>query len=383
VSAAVTSPWVDAEAIKRRHPIVSLLEGYGLVLRPAGRALVGRCPFHEDSGRPNFHAYPAADPARDGWYCFRCAVGGDQISFVMRHEQLGFLAACERLGGMAPATPADGATRPLPVRTAGPRWDRLTLEEQVVMNTALAVYADRLWHQRDARAYLNARGVPDWLIRRCALGYADGHSLEEFLRRRSWLRVAERLGLLRRPDGADGDGSYRELLAGRVVVPELRGGRCVWFIGRSVPGAGPGRNGRAEPAERPKYLALPGERPVLGFEQVIGRREAFLVEGVFGWLTAVAWRLPAFSTCGTHLPPDRVAFLQRADVVYGLLDPDPAGREAAERFGVTLGDRWRPLWLPDGLELDDLAREPDGRARFFALLDAARRDRRTEETNGP
>lgn len=190
-------------------------------------------------------------------------------------------------------------------------------------------------------------------------------------RRPVGVRVAGRSG--RAPSTGDDAGrGHRELLAGRIVVPELRGGNCVWFIGRRVP------SGCGDAGNRPKYLALPGERPVLGLERVAGRRHAFLVEGVFGWLTALAWNLPACSPCGTHLPPDRLGFLGRARVVYGLLDPDPAGRAAAARLGEHLGDRWRPLWLPGGRELDDLATCPDGAAQFFELLGAVRSARETE-----
>ena len=88
----------------------------------------------------------------------------------------------------------------------------------------------------------------------------------------------------------------RERFAGRVVVPELRGGQPVWFIGRYPD----------ERKVRVKYLGLPGERPILGFERAAGRREVYLTEGVFDWLTAVSWHLPAFSTCGTDFPPDRL-----------------------------------------------------------------------------
>src|SRR5919199_156763 len=73
---------------------------------------------------------------------------------------------------------------------------------------------------------------------------------------------------------------------------ELRGGQPIWFIGRHP------SDGEA----RVKYLVLPGEKPILAFERAAGRREVYLVEGVFDWLTAVSWGLPAFSTCGTGFP---------------------------------------------------------------------------------
>jgi DNA primase len=350
-----TSARYDVERLRRDHPVAEVLARYGIEFRAAGQALVGRCPFHADGGRPNLHVYP--DSQR--WVCYRCSVGGDAIDFIRRQEHLSFVEACERLVGLPPHPPTrlSGSS---PKRER--RWDRLTLEEQVVMNTASALYQHCLWREPRALRYLRERAIPDSVIRRCALGYADGHSLEAYLRQRSGLRTAQELGLLRKPGQADGGRPLAEFLAGRIVVPEIRAAQCIWFIGRDL----------HEDAPRPKYLALGGERPVLGLERAIGRREVFLVEGVFDYLAAVSWKLPAFSPCGTHLPPERLGFLARTEVIYGVLDGDVAGQDAAERFGRTLGSRFCPLRLPEGCDLNDLACRPRGRQEFFRLLATSR-----------
>lgn len=350
----------DVEALRRAHPIADLVARYGIELRRAGRSLVGRCPFHPDGGRPNLHVYPETA----SWYCYRCNLGGDVIEFVRRREGIGFLEACARLTASPPALDEPVLTR----KGCGRRWYRLTLDEQVVMNTACAIYQHRLWREPRVLAYLRERGIPDWTIRQCAIGYADGHSLEAYLRRHGGLRTAQELGLLRRPGRGDGAQPRREFFAGRIVIPELRGGRCIWFIGRTP----------ADDARRPKYLGLRGERPMLGYERVAGRREVFLVEGAFDYLTAVAWQLPACSPCGTSLPAERLGLLSRAEVIYGVLDGDAA----AERFAARLGERFRSLRLPDGLDLNDLGRQPAGRATFFRLLADARLHLPTEGTDG-
>lgn len=363
---------IDIGALKERNPIEDVVARRGgIELRPAGGALVGRCPFHADRGRPNLYVYVATQ----SWYCYRCAIGGDVIDFLRRLEDLDFAAACERLTRDGLASPRGQARIPRPASLQeARRWDRRTLEEQVVMNTAAALYRHTLWRTPGALAYLRGRGLPDWLIRTCGLGYSDGHSLEAFLRRRSGLRVAQDLGLLRKPERTDDGRPLREALAGRVVVPELRGGNAVWFIGR-LPEDDPGR---------PKYLALSGERPILGFERAVGQREVFLCEGVFDYLTAVSWRLPAFSPCGTHLPAQRLGFLARTEIVYGVLDADDAGQEAAARFSERLGQRWWPLALPVGAkDLSALGARPDGRACFFELLTGARAKRRQRPTDAP
>ena len=364
--ASTTSYRFSVEALRREHPIAEVIAGYSIELRPSGRALVGRCPFHTDGGRPNLYVYPATQ----SWYCFRCGVGGDAIEFVKRREKISFVEACGRLAGLQSGAMSH-APLPQPMQRER-RWDQLTLEEQVVMNTVCSLYHHALWKEPRVLAYLRDRGIPDWVTCQCALGFADGHSLEAYLHRRSGLRVAQELGLLGKPEQGDGARPLRETLAGRIVVPELRGGHSIWFIGRSLD----------EGPHSPKYLALPGERPVLGLQQVVGRRDAYLCEGVFDYLTAVSWKLPAFSPCGTHLPAERLGFLARAEVVYGVLDGDEAGRAAAERFGEQLGERWRPLRLPEGCDLNDLGRRPGGREEFFQLVQVGRRPAREENSHG-
>ena len=350
-----TATRVDTAALKRRHPLAAVVAAAGVALRRTGPSrLMGRCPFHDDAD-PSL----LVDESDQHFHCFGCSARGDVVDFVMRLEGLDFRRAVERLAGM----PAARETRRAPERRER-RWDRLALAEQVLMNTAAAIYQHTLWRDERALAYVRGRGLPDWAIRAAGLGYADGHSLETWLRRHGGLRTAQALGLL----GPHG----RERLAGRVVIPELRGGCCVWCIGRAV----------ADAADRPKYLALDGERPVLGQERAAGRRAVFLVEGAFDYLVALAWRLPACSPCGTRLPEERLGFLARAAVVYGVFDGDVEGRAAAARFGALLGPRWRPIWLPDGMDLGDLGRREGGRAEFFRLLAAARRGEPGREGEG-
>jgi len=124
---------------------------------------------------------------------------------------------------------------------------------------------------------------------------------------------------------------------------------------------------------RPKYLSLPGEKPVMGLEHVSGRRAAFLVEGPFDLLAAIGWKLPAFAICGTHFPPERLPALAEALAIYGVFDPDRAGRSAAERFAPLFGSRWRPLRLPNSLDLAELAAlGAAGREMFDILVGRAR-----------
>jgi len=351
----------DVEDIKQRYPLADVVAASGIELKRCPRgSFWALCPFHHER-TPSFFV----DTRDNHFHCFggcrREDRHGDVITFVMRREGLSFAEACARLtGGPPPAHARASVLQQLPTRER--RWDRLTIEEQLVLNAAATLYREAFWRTPPARAYVRGRGIPDRVARSCGLGYADGRSLEPYLRQHGGVRIAEALGLLRRSEPGEGGRPLREFFAGRVVVPELRGGQPIWMIGRTLDGH----------QTRLKYLALPGERPVLGLERADGRREVFLIEGVFDWLTALNWGLPAFCACGTDLPTDRLGWLARARIVFGVLDGDPAGRAGAERFGQALGGRWRPLSLPEGTDLNDLGRRPDGRALFFKLLASAR-----------
>ncbi len=349
----------DIAEVKRAYPLLDVVERAGVALRRSGSSrFQGLCPFHADRN-PSFFV----DPSRQRFVCYGCHVWGDVLDFVRLHEHLGTVGeACAWLTGTPQPTPRKKPSVVASSTQRERRWDRLTLQEQLVMNAAGTLYRDALWRNPTALEYVRGRGVPDWVTRSCGLGYADGRSLEAYLRKHGGLRVAEDLGLLRRPEPGEDGRPLRERFAGRVVIPEIRGGQPIWFIGRRT-----GEPGRV------KYLTPPGDKPVLGFERAIGRRRVYLIEGVFDWLTAVSWNLPAFSTCGTDFPLDRLGWLARAEIVFGVLDADTAGREAAERLGAALGRRWCPIALPDGCDLNDLGRRPDGRSLFFRLTATARR----------
>jgi DNA primase len=111
----------------------------------------------------------------------------------------------------------------------------------------------------------------------------------------------------------------------------------------------------------------------MGLEHVVGRSAAFIVEGPFDMLAAFGWGLPAFAICGTHFPTERLPALADTLAIYGVFDPDRAGRSAAERFAPLFGSRWRPIRLPNSLDLAELAElGPRGREMFDILVGRAR-----------
>jgi DNA primase len=355
---------IDAGALKRSYRIAEVVESYGLSLSRSGSDLVGRCPFHPDGGRTNFYVYARSNR----WRCYRCAVGGDVLDFVQRIEGVGFLEAARILSAGHPRVPGRGASgfRRAAVAETAPesrprsgRHVRLLEPDARDCLAAAELYANRLLTEPRALAYVEGRGLDRATLERFRVGYAAGDELADLLRWRGLpVPAAVRAGLLYR-DG-------RERLAGRIVVPELRGGAPLWLVGRTIDARD----------DAPKYLGLPGPKPLLGWEGALGAETAVVVEGVFDLLVLAMWGLPAVALVGTHLSASGLDELRRLRHLYVALDADAAGTAAAAALVARLGATATPVRLPalQGVkDVADLATRPDGRPAFLAALaDAAR-----------
>jgi DNA primase len=166
------------------------------------------------------------------------------------------------------------------------------------------------------------------------------------------------------------DAAGREFLAGRIVIPELRSGQPVWLVGRilepiSMDAAG-------EPPS-PKYLGLPGTRPLLGLERVADSPSVVIAEGVFDYVIGRGWGYPVVGLMGTDVSALVLEQVRRFKRQYLVLDQDDAGAAATLRMVQELGSTAVPVALPQGVkDLGELGSCPDGPRLFAqALLDAA------------
>src|ERR1700731_3630094 len=78
---------------------LSGLVGRRVKLARRGREYAGLCPFHHEK-TPSF--YVVED--KFFFHCFGCGAHGDAIGFVMRVDNLDFIAAVEKLAGEAGLT---------------------------------------------------------------------------------------------------------------------------------------------------------------------------------------------------------------------------------------------------------------------------------------
>ncbi|HEX6537519.1 MAG TPA: CHC2 zinc finger domain-containing protein [Gemmatimonadaceae bacterium] len=99
--------------IKRRLDLGELVERWGLTsLRKSGRALVGRCPFHDERSA-SFHVY-TRDEDDQHYHCFGCGAHGDALDLARAHGPwLSFREAAEGLAALAGVS--------LPVAAAAPK----------------------------------------------------------------------------------------------------------------------------------------------------------------------------------------------------------------------------------------------------------------------
>ena len=312
------------ERVRDAIDIVDLVGTY-LSLRRAGKAMVGICPWHEDS-RPSFHV----NPDRQTFRCWVCNIGGDAFSFLMRMERLEFREALEQL--------AQRAGIDLPRGRAGLPSDEKTAI-QAALIWAAGRYRDCLNSAPEAKAardYLAARGLTKDTIDRFQLGYAPP-AWDWLLRQASAAGIAAdhlmRAGLA--VERQDRSGHY-DRFRDRVLFPICdQFSRCVAFGGRVLPGA---------PPDSAKYINSP-ETPLFSKSSMLygldtareamsRSRRAIVVEGYTDCLAARQAGIDdVVAVLGTALGERHAKLLRRyADRIVLVLDGDDAGRRRADEI---------------------------------------------------
>jgi len=86
-------PDEELDRLKRETDLAALVRSRGVELRPRGKDLVGRCPFHGPDEEPSF----VVTPAKGLWHCFGCGASGSVLDFVMQAEGVSLRHAAELL----------------------------------------------------------------------------------------------------------------------------------------------------------------------------------------------------------------------------------------------------------------------------------------------
>ena len=367
----------DRDRVLDATDLVALV-GEHVQLKPKGREHVGVCPFHDDRSP----SMTVVTHKGAGFYkCFACGAAGNAIDFMMNYHKMEFIDALRSLAERAgiELRQARGDEGP-----AGGR--RALLRANAVAANFFRKALAHPEHGAAARAALSDRGISTAMQERFGLGAAPA-GWDTFVRHLDRLRehragargdeavpdqeVFRAAGLMR--DGRQGpiDG-FRN----RVVFPicdEM--GAPIAFGARKI-----------DPEDEPKYLNSPESAVFhkgrglyaihLAKKSIIDSRTAVICEGYTDVIAChEAGVNNAVATLGTALTRDHARVLKRmAERIVLLFDGDAAGQKAADRaievfFAETVDVRI--CTLPDGLDPDELLRQPDGRKRFDAALAAS------------
>jgi len=338
-------PDAELERLKAEISVERLVEAAGIMLKPAGKDLLGRCPFHDDR-----EASLVVTPAKNLWHCFACQIGGGPIDWVMKTKGVSFRHAVELLREDATDLPARAGRgmRALPPPMHFDAGDQALLEQAIVY------YHERLKHTPEALAYLARRGLDDAeLIERFRLGFADrslGLRLPEKTRKAGHeIRTRlQKLGLLRE--------SGHEHFNGSIVIPVVSpAGEITEVYGRKI-------NDNLREGT-PYHLYLPGpHRGVWNESALTASREVILCEALIDALTF--WRAGYRNVTASYgiegFTADHLAAFKRHGTKRVLIayDRDEPGERAAERLTEQLiaeGLECYRIQFPKGMDANEYA----------------------------
>jgi DNA primase len=355
------------EEVLRRTDIVQLV-GKRVKLARRGQAFWGCCPFHQEKS-PSFKV----ENARRTYKCFGCGKGGDAFRWLMEVEGLSFPESVERLAGEA--------------GVELPKWsaeDEAREEKKKslydVVEAACAFFEAQLREPigKQARDYLNSRGLNGDAAKRFRLGYAPSGSnaLIEHLKTKN-ITVDDMIAAgLARP--GDGERGLRDFFFNRVTfaITDQRG-RVVAFGARAL-----------EADVKPKYINT-GETTLFSKGQLLynfaaARPAAIKAQTVVvaeGYMDVIALVRAGFdhavAPLGTALTEDQLQLLWRtAPEPILSFDGDEAGLRAAHRAAhlalpmLKPGTSLRFAFLPKGEDPDSFI-AAEGAGAMKALLDAA------------
>jgi DNA primase len=354
------------DEIKSRLRLSDVI-GRTVKLRRQGREYVGLSPFNKEK-TPSFFV----NDDKGQFFDFSSGKTGDLITFLQETERLSFPEAVERL-----AAEAGVALPALDPRGAEEDKKRQGLQDWLAAAASWFEGELRRPGGRDARAYLERRGLKEEDCKRFGLGYApaDRTRLKDYLITKG-AKPAELVesGLLIAPE--DGGAPY-DRFRERIIFPITDSrGRVVSFGGRAL-----------DPNARAKYLNGPETSLFHKGRVLYGMAAArkllheagegaplVVVEGYMDSIACQRAGIAGVAPLGTALTEEQMEALWRLHPEPTLcFDADAAGRRAASRAidralpMLKPGKSFRFALISGGKDADDVLRE-QGPAALKAQL---------------
>lgn len=354
------------QQIRERSDIVQVV-GKHVKLQRSGSSFKACCPFHQEK-TPSFHVHPD----KQFYYCFGCGAKGDSFSFIMNYEGKTFPEAVEAL--------AEEYNIEIPTYN-GEDWAQVSeaaekKEKCYQLNQwAREFFVERLNSEegREARDYLERRGITQEMIDTFSLGYAPddwGRLVTHIKEKNGDIELACEIGLLKQAEASDRIyDKYRHRLMFPILEPS---GRLAGFGGRVL-----------RSSDGAKYLNSPDSlifhKSKLLYGLNLARKAIRQNEGavlVEGYLDVIGMHQFGFSQAvaalGTSLNQDHLKTIKRyTKQVTLLFDADEAGIKAAGRglqvlvpggISVNIGT------LPDGDDPDSFL-QTNGRQAMEQFLE--------------
>ena len=348
----------------RNRITLSEVIGRRVKLVKRGREHSGLCPFHNEK-TPSF----TVSDEKGFYHCFGCGAHGSAIDFVMNTEGLSFPESVERLAGQA------GMAVPQESPQARERAEkRAGLID--VLEAATAWFEEQLASQagREARGYLQARGLAPQTVAAFRLGFAprERGALAKALRARGiTVEQLVEAGLVKRNEaegpGDAGGAALRDYFFHRIIFPiGDRRGRIIAFGGRAL------GDSKAKYLNSPETPLFHKGRELYNLDRA--RRaahdsgELLVTEGYMDVIALAEGGFPAaVAPLGTAVTEDQITALWR-------LVPEPTlcfdGDAAGQRAALRAAERAMPLLKP-------------GKSLRFALLPAGEDPDSLLRTKGP
>ena len=191
------------EEIKSKTDIVEFISDY-VQLKKSGQNFKGLCPFHSEK-TPSFMVHPT----KQIFHCFGCGVGGDIVSFLMKHDNLPFTEALRYLAKKAG------------IRISDVHYNKSDSEKREkilrINEETIKYFTGNLSAANPALTYLQNRGIKKDSIGKFSIGYATD----------AWDGLFRHLKKAGYPDAlmltaglvAGGDKGLRDLFRGRIIFP--------------------------------------------------------------------------------------------------------------------------------------------------------------------
>jgi len=331
------SPTMDfdlKERVRMSADIVDVI-GRHLELRPQGRDLVARCPWHDDRS-PSLHV----SQQRQTWRCWVCNIGGDVFSYVMRRDGVDFVEALKTLAEQAGI---EYQTTGRKVAPGGPEDKSALLAAMKFAERAFFEFLenDDSDQTRAARDYLTQRGIDEASRQLFRIGYAPDFTPDRW----TWLldeaRRAGHSGEVLRAAGLavarDGNKGHYDMFRGRLMFPIWDPqDRPISMGGRVLPGADP-REANRKYINGPETLLFSKSRQLYGLNlarvAMQKSREVLVMEGYTDVIAARQAGIESVvAVLGTALGTRHIDVLKRfVDRVVLVLDGDTAGRRRADQ----------------------------------------------------